>query len=101
MATNRDRFLDRVRLDDDFRAHLVEDLRAAASFLTGEDPMYGHAACAEVRAQVAAKIARRLLDYAAQTCDHARVTSEGTCRYCEVRIDSPPPLPADRYESIA
>jgi hypothetical protein len=78
-------FVEQLR-SDRIRAEFVEHLRASASLLDGSSPLPEH-----VRTEVGATLARELRGLAAQLCDHGRLCSDGTCRYCGAAIGDEEP----------
>jgi hypothetical protein len=75
--------LERLDTDDTARAEFVEELRCAAALLDGSEPE--SLLDARIRTNISFKVACRLRDLAQQLCDHARTSSDGSCRYCEIR----------------
>ena len=69
--------------DDTARGRLVEHLRCAHGILTQSGTDYGP----EMPVRVSFVTAAALLDAAQRLCEHARVSSDGRCRYCETLID--------------
>jgi hypothetical protein len=82
---NKTRLLERIATDGHYLAGLIEDLRMAAALLTGEHPDFGEL----TRTKVGFRIARRLREVGQRLCDHARVTGDDTCRYCEAVVEEP------------
>jgi hypothetical protein len=75
-------FLRQLAENDDDRARHVEVLRHAAALLTET----GIELSGEMRVRVAHRLAVDLRDAAQRLCDHARVSGDGRCRYCETLI---------------
>jgi hypothetical protein len=80
MTKNRSFYLDLLANDDRHVGHMVEVLRCAASILRGE--CYSE----ETREIVSLKLAEEIRDMAQHLCVHARVSSDGKCRYCELLL---------------
>lgn len=83
MSRNRSHFLDLLDTDDRERGRLVEALRASAAILDGSSPWGDH-----LDEVVGLQLAPKLRDMAQRLCDHARISSDGTCRYCDVLLDT-------------
>ncbi len=88
-------FLHAIATDEKTRAELVEPLRFAASILENDQlaeslGYYLHCRreapeSAAAAAFTAAATARQLRDLAQRLCDHARISADGSCRYCGTR----------------
>ena len=85
MINNKTRYLQQIATDDNARSSLVEDLRFASALLTGESRCVDEAHL--VRCSF--RLARRLREVAQRLCDHARINSDDTCRYCEGVVEEP------------
>jgi hypothetical protein len=68
----------------DVRQEWVEPLRMAANIITNNAAVWGiETRMPEALQGAARQTAEQLLQLAAALCGHDRVSSDGTCRYCE------------------
>ena len=85
----------RLEVDGNYRCRLVELLREAAAIIKNGGVTWCSTEPHPMPIQPRMKMTRRLTALAAHLCDHDRVNTDGSCRYC-----STPDVEADELKRV-